>query len=119
MKFISALLILITAFFNLKHGFGILTLKPGEPNMINNFGIGRPVQIVLGVLTVLSGLMVLFLQTFLIGNIINALLLLSILLLQLKVGNTKAALIEIPFLLMPLIMLWLGYPVALLKYLFR
>jgi hypothetical protein len=35
---------------------------------------------------------------------------LLIMALSLKTGNLKTALIEIPFLLMPLVMIWLGHP---------
>jgi hypothetical protein len=116
MKIISAILIIITAILNLKHGWTALTIKPGEPNMLADWGIGRWVQIVLGIFIIAAGIMVVFPQTFVAANAINAATILLILILQLKNGNTKAAVIEIPFLLMPVVMLWLGYPLALLKY---
>lgn len=112
MKIISGLLILITVFFSYRHGWNAVTmnLKPEESNMLTALGIGKPLLYTIGILTLAVGVLVLFPATFFAGNLINAALLLLILALQLKAGNVKAALIEIPFLLMPLLMIYLGHP---------
>src|SRR4051812_41217622 len=112
MKIISGILILITVFFSFKHGWGALTMKPnpGEENMMTALGISRPVLYVVGLLTLAVGVLVLFPATFVAGSVNNAALNLLMLNLQLRAGNTKAALIEIPFLLMPLVIIWLGHP---------
>jgi hypothetical protein len=55
------------------------------------------------ILTVIPG-------TFVIGNIINAVSILVIIALALNAKNYKLALIEIPFLLLPLVLIWLGHP---------
>ncbi len=112
MKIISAVLILITVFFSFKHGWGALTMKsqPGEENMMTALGISAPVLRIIGILTLAVGVLVLFPATFVAGIVINAALILLMLILQLRAGNMKAALIEIPFLLMPLAMIWLGHP---------
>ncbi|WP_299581076.1 hypothetical protein [Mucilaginibacter sp.] len=110
MKIVSGILILITVYFSLRHGWAILTIKPGETNMFTQWNISRAVQIIVGLLTLAVGLMVLFFPTFFAGNVINATLILLIMALHLKDGNLKAAVIEVPFLLLPLVMIWLGHP---------
>ncbi|WP_343675112.1 hypothetical protein [Chitinophaga sp.] len=49
-------------------------------------------------------------DTFFLGNMLNAILIVMIMGLALRVGNYRMALIEIPFLVMPLVMIWLKYP---------
>jgi hypothetical protein len=87
-----------------------LTNKPEAVKMLTELGIGEVGGKVMSVLTLASGLMILFPQTFFAGNLLNAGVILVIMALALKTGNVKIALIEIPFLLMPLVMIWLGHP---------
>jgi hypothetical protein len=54
--------------------------------------------------------MLLFPQTFFISNVLNAITIVLIMALSLRGDNTTMALIEIPFLAMPLVLIWLKYP---------
>ena len=110
MKIISGALILITVFLSFKHGWEGLTMKPEAVNMLTELGIGGFAGKVVSVLTLVGGVLILFPQTFFAGNLLNASLILLIMALSLKTGNVKTALIEIPFLLMPLVLIWLGHP---------
>jgi len=112
MKVVSGILILITAFLGFKHGWNglMVKVKPGDADMMAELGIGRTGTIIMSILSIAVGLMVLAPQTFFVGNLLNATIILVIMALSLKVGNIKTALIEIPFLLMPLVMIWLGHP---------
>jgi hypothetical protein len=55
-------------------------------------------------------LMLLFPQTFFISNVLHAVTIVLIMALSLRAGNYRIALMEIPFLALPLIMIWLKYP---------
>ncbi len=112
MKIISGILIVITVFFNVKHGWAGLTNKvsPEQSKMFTDLGINRPLGIIIGVLTLAVVLLILFPKTFFVGNLINASLILLIMALALNTGNLKFALIEIPFLLIPLLLIYLGHP---------
>jgi len=112
MKIISGILILITAFLSFKHGWEGLTMntKTGEPNMMTELGIGKTMLLIISILSLAVGLMVLFPQTFFAGCLVNAAMILVIMALSLKTGHLKTALMEIPFLLMPLLMIYLGHP---------
>jgi hypothetical protein len=85
-------------------------MKPETVSMMEQMGISKQLSIVVSVLTLAGACLVLFPQTFFIGNILNAGMILLIMCLALHAGNIKTALIEIPFLLMPLVMIWLKHP---------
>lgn len=110
MKIISGILIIITAFLSFKHGWEGITLKTETNEMIEALGISKSILTVISVLSLAVGVMVLFPQTFFMANLINALTIVSIMALSLKNGNTKIALIEIPFLLIPLVLIYVGHP---------
>ena len=78
--------------------------------MMEQMGVGKQLSVVVSVLTLAGACLVVFPQTFLIGNVLNAGIILLIMCLALQAGNVKTALIEIPFLLMPLVMIWLKHP---------
>ena len=112
MKILCGLLILTTIFLNFKHGWSGITntMKPEEAKMISDLGINKSMLMVISVLSLAICMLVLFPQTFFVGNMVNAAIILLIMGLALKTGNLKTALIEIPFLLMPLVMIYLGHP---------
>ena len=110
MKIISGILIIITAFLSFKHGWEGISMKSETNEMVTALGISKPVFLTISVLSLAVGVMVLFPQTFFIGNVINAITIVLIMALSLRTGNLKIALVEIPFLLMPLVMIYLGHP---------
>jgi hypothetical protein len=111
-KIISGVLILITVYLNAKHGWSGISnsMSAEETKMMSDIGIGQRWFHPIGVVSIVICLLVLFPQTFFIGNIINAIVILMIMSMALKAGVMKVALIEIPFLLMPLVMIYLGHP---------
>lgn len=112
MKIVSGVLILITVFLSVKHGWAGISgnLKPEETKMLTTLGISQSMILPFSIITLVGGLLVLFPQTFLAGNIINAVMILLIMIFSLRAGDTRTALIEIPFLLMPLVLVYLGHP---------
>ena len=101
MKIASGVLTLVTVFFSFKHGWAGLTMKPDESVMFKALGVSKGLVYVLSSLTIVVGVLVLFHYTFFAGNVLNTALILVMMMLQLRARNLKAALIEIPFLLMP------------------
>lgn len=112
MKIVSGILILITVYLNIKHGWSGLMNKmsPEEAKMFADLGLETAMIKVISVLSLATAVMILFPQTFFIGNLVNAGVILLIMALALKTGNIRTALMEIPFLLMPLVMIYLGHP---------
>lgn len=111
MKIISIVLLLVSAFLSIKHGWDAFQPANAEQaKMVADLGITKTLMPYLGAFSIAVGLMLFFPQTFFIGNLLNAVTILLIMALSLNAGNYKMALIEIPFLAMPLILIWLKYP---------
>ena len=111
MKIASIILLLIAAFLSIKHGWDAFQQANAEQaKMMANLGITQTVMPYFGALSILIGLMLFFPQTFFIANVLNAITIVLIMALALRAGDFKMALIEIPFLTLPLILIWLKYP---------
>jgi hypothetical protein len=113
-KIISGILLIFTVYMGINHGWQALNMKPGDTgpgaDLFNKLNLSQGVIKVFAVLTILSALLILFPQTFVIGNILNAIGILLIMAMLLNVRDIKPALIEIPFLLLPLLLIYLKHP---------
>jgi hypothetical protein len=111
MKIISGILIVFVAIMSFKHGLdGLRNTSPNGNETLLSWGINKPLQIIISIITILTALMILFPQTFFIGNIVAAMVFIALMGFQLNTGNIKAALTEIPFLLITLTLIYLGHP---------
>lgn len=109
---ISLVLLLVSAGLSFKHGWDSFNVKshPESLKMMTELGIKPTFVPAMGVAMLIIGALLLFPKTFFIGNVLNAISILIIIALAINVGNFKIALMEIPFLLLPLVMIWLKYP---------
>ena len=116
LKIISGALIVFTSFMSIKHGWQGINAKPGDTgpqvDLFKKINLGVGVLKVIAGLSLLSGILILAPQTFVAGNVLNAAVILFLLIRFLMVGEIKPALIEVPFLLIPLALIWLKYPLA-------
>jgi phage shock protein PspC (stress-responsive transcriptional regulator) len=112
MKIISGILIALTIYLNARHSWSGLTnsMKPAEAKMLSGLGISQMFNIPIGLVSLAVCVLVLFPKTFFIGNLLHATIILLIMALALQTNNLKIVLIEIPFLLLPLLLIWLGHP---------
>jgi len=111
MRILSIALLLISVFLSFKHGWDAFqTPGPQQEKMMADLGIPKGAMPYTGALSIAIGLMLIFPKTFVAGNILNAVVILLIMALSLNSGNVRTALIEIPFLAMPLLMIWLKHP---------
>ncbi len=108
----SGFLIAITLFFNGKHAWAGITgnMKQEETKMLADIGINSSFHLPIGFVSLAICILTALPQTFFWGNLLNAAMILTIMSLALNASNLKVALIEIPFLLMPLLLIWLGHP---------
>ncbi|MCU7616921.1 hypothetical protein NZ698_06910 [Chryseobacterium sp. PBS4-4] len=109
---ISLILLLVSVFLAFKHGWDTLNYKkhPESLKMMNELGITETLIPIFGGLTLLIGILLIIPKTFFLGNMLNAISIVIIMALAMKAGNFKIVFMEIPFLVMPLIMIWLKYP---------
>jgi hypothetical protein len=110
LRVLSAALILITLILSVRHGWGLLSSSAQARAMAEELRLGRTGQIVLGSLVLVSGVLLVPPATFVVGNLLGASLILLVTILQLRVRNFKGALIEIPFFLLPFLMIYLCHP---------
>ena len=108
----SAVLLLISVTLSFKHAWDSLHYKnnPESVKMMESLGISETFIPYLACAAIVVGVLLLIPDTFFLGNMLNAFLIVMIMGLALRAGNYRMALIEIPFLAIPLIMIWLRYP---------
>lgn len=109
---VSTVLLLISVTLSFKHAWDSLYYKnnPESVKMIESLGISETFMPYMAAVAIVIGILLLIPKTFFLGNILNAFLIVMIMGLALRAGNYRIALIEIPFLVMPLVMIWLKYP---------
>ncbi|UUV20493.1 DoxX family protein [Paenimyroides aestuarii] len=97
-------------FMGLKQGYAMLSGKPEMLNMFARFGFSKTAVMINGVVTMLAALLILFPKTFVWGNFIMATGILMIICLQLLNKDLKGVAVEIPFLLLNLLIIYLQHP---------
>lgn len=105
MKIVSRVLILISVYWGISHGSRAFR-KPSEEYI----RMMSAMRMVFGLWAITAAVLILFPRTFFSGNTLRALQLVVMMSLALKVGNYKFALIEVSFLLLPLLLIYLGHP---------
>ena len=109
-KISSGILIFVILFMGVKQGLAMMQGKPEMLDMLGKLGIGKPGVLVMGLLTLLSVVLIAIPKTFLLGNFLMAGTILLILCFQLFNGNLKGAAIELPFLVLNLVAIYLKHP---------
>lgn len=109
---VSLVLLIVSVSLSFKHGWDTFNYKNNAQSlkMMNDLGISEPVIPFIGVLTIVIGILLLIPKTFFLGNTLNAISIVVIMALALRAGQYRMAVIEIPFLALPLIMILLKYP---------
>ena len=109
---LSAALLLISVTLSFKHAWDSVYYKknPEAVKMMESLGISETFMPYMAAVAITVGVLLLIPGTFFLGNMLNAFLIVMIMGLALRAGNYRIALIEMPFLIMPLVMVWLKYP---------
>lgn len=109
---ISLVLLIVSAGLSFSHGLGSFNYKknPESLRMMSELGFAEWTMPVFSFSAILVGILLLIPKTFFIGNLLNAISVLFIMTFALQAGNFRIALIEIPFLAIPLLLIWLKYP---------
>ena len=110
LKLINSALILVAVFLGIKHGWNMLMAKPEMLDMFGNWNFSKNAVILNGTITLLASLLILFPKTFVWGNFLMAAGILMIICLQLLHKDLKGAGIELPFLLLNLVIIYLQHP---------
>ncbi|OOG17923.1 hypothetical protein BWD42_11520 [Sphingobacterium sp. CZ-UAM] len=110
LKIINAALMIIAIFMGLKQGWAMLSGKSEMIAMFGKWNIGKTGLMVIGATTMLSALLIIFPKTFIWGNFLMAAGILMIICLHLLDRDLKGMAIELPFLLLNLIIIYLQHP---------
>ena len=112
LNYLSLVLLGSSVVLSFRRGWSSLLASddPEQSQMIVDLGIPVSAVPYLGALTLLIGVLLLFPRTFFLGNLLNGFCILCIMALALHGGYLRFALLEIPFLILPLLMIWLKYP---------
>jgi len=109
-KIINSVLILFAVFMGIKHGWNMLTAKPEMLEMFGKWNFNKNAVMINGAVTLLASVLILFPKTFVWGNFLMAAGILLIICLQLLHKDPKGVAIEIPFLLLNLVIIYLQHP---------
>jgi hypothetical protein len=114
MKFISGLLLLVSVYLSVRHGWAGVTqtLKPAEAEMLASLGFTKPTLFAFSLYTLAGAALLLFPPTFLLGNLLSAAGFVVLAALALRTGNLRLAATELAVLLLPLALIWLKHPLA-------
>ena len=107
---LSAILVLLAVGMGLPHGWRLLRSTPDQLQATLHLSLGQPTIFLVGALTCMGAVLVLFPQTFFAANVVSGGVIFYLAAAQSHARNARGALVELPFLLLPLLMLYLGYP---------
>jgi len=111
-RIISAALLLFSLFMGFKHGLDMVTGKSSVLEMFAKWNINKNGVQVLGAIGLIATAFLVFPKTFVLGNLITAALILFMMVQFLKAGDRKGFLIELPFFLLPFLLIYLRHPLV-------
>lgn len=109
-KIINGILILFAVFMGIKQGWAMISGKEEMLTMFGKWGFTKTGVIIFGIVTILSSALILHPKTFIWGNFMMAATILLIVCFHLMDKDVKGAAIELPFLLLNLVIIYLQYP---------
>ena len=111
-KMVNAVLMLFAAYMGIKHGWAGVSGRPEVLEMFSKWNIGKYGVMVMSSFTLLGVVLMLIPKTFLWGNFLTAAIILLIICFHLYKRDFKGVLIEIPFMLLSLLIIYLRHPLA-------
>ncbi len=111
-KVINAVLILFAVFMGLKQGWAMVSAKPEMLEMFGKWNFNKTAVMINGAITMLSAVLILFPRTFLLGNFLMGAGILMIICLELLHKDLKGAVIELPFFVLNLLIIYLQHPLS-------
>lgn len=110
LKIINSVFILIAVFMGIKQGYAMFSGKPEMVEMFSKWNVNKTGLAINGTITMIAALLILFPKSFIWGNFLMAAGILLIICFHLLDKNLKGVLIELPFLLINLVIIYLQHP---------
>jgi len=110
LKITNIMLMLIAVFMGCKQGYAMFSGKPEMLEMFGKWGFNKTGLVINGAITIIAALLILFPKTFVWGNFLMAAGILLIICFHLLDKDFKGVLVELPFFLLNLAIIYLQYP---------
>lgn len=112
LKIVNSIMILFAVFMGTRHGWNMLTAKPEMLEMFGEWDLSKNAVIINGAATLIASALILFPKTFVWGNFLMAVGILLIICLQLSNKDLKGVMVEVPFLLLNLVIIYMKHPLG-------
>lgn len=112
LKIINSVLILFALYMGIKQGWAMFSGKSPMLEMFSKWGMEKNSVMILGAITIIGALLVLFPRTFIAGNFITAAGILFIAAFHLGDKDLRGFAIELPFLALSLVIIYLQHPLS-------
>lgn len=112
LKILNSALILVAVFMGFKQGYAMFSGKPEMLEMFSKWNFSKTAVMINGAVTMIAALLILFPKTFVWGNFLMAAGILMIICLHLLDKDLKGMAIELPFLLLNLVIIYLQHPLS-------
>ncbi len=112
LKILNAILIVFALYMGIKQGWAMLSGKKGMLDIFSKWNISKQGVMVIGGFTLLGAALMVFPKTFIWGNFLMAAGILLIICLHLSDKDFKGVMIELPFFILSLIIIYLQHPLA-------
>ncbi|MDA3615051.1 DoxX family protein [Polluticaenibacter yanchengensis] len=113
LKIINTILILIAIFMGLKQGYAMASGKPEMLDLFSKWGFSKNAVAINGIITMIAAVMIAFPKTFIWGNFLMAAGILMLICFHMRDKNLNGVMLELPFLALNLIIIYLQYPLPL------
>lgn len=110
LKIINSVLILVAVFMGMKQGYAMFSGKAEMLEMFSKWHFTKTEVMINGLVTIVGALLILHPKTFLWGNFLMAADILLIICFHLRDYDLKGVAIELPFLLLNLVIIYLQHP---------
>ena len=109
-KILNAILILIAVSMGFKQGYAMFSCKPEMLEMFEKWNWNKNAIMTNGIITILASVLILFPKTFVGGNFLMAAGIFLIICFHLMDKDLRGVAIELPFLLLNLLIIFLQHP---------
>lgn len=110
LKIVNTAFILIAVFMGFKQGYAMFSGKPEMMEMFSKWDFNKTGLIINGAVTMIAAILILLPKTFVWGNFLMAAGILLIICFHLLDKDFKGVLVELPFLLLNLVIIYLQHP---------
>ena len=110
LRILNSLLMLFAVFMGVKQGYAMFSGKPEMVDLFGKWGFGKTGLMINGIITMAAAVLILFPKTFVWGNFLMAAGILLIICYHLLDRDLRGVAIEVPFLLLNLVIIYLQHP---------